>query len=800
MKTDNRKSKFGKMGNWAAFILAAICWLLAPGALRAQHISGALDVQNNWSARQNFSNLENRIYADQMTGADAGAKINAAIAIAGNYGVVDARGFGSATSAASDVVINARVTLYLPCGAFTFAAGARLRVEFTGAAIIGCGPTATFLISSGTSGDFIVNTTGTQISLTRIENLTIQTTSTRTANALLNATNLDQGVMHNVVLLGNWWDVFDHLGSGSGSWTYDHIKFPGGQTVNRIWFVQASSGTSSGLNINQSTIYDQTTYQSGGAAVDLDTGTDGVKITDSSTGIIHLHNSLAGSPPQYTRIIGVGEEGNAQTYNNVVVDDCKDVSIIGSYFGSGQTALTVNAGSDIKFIGNHIVSMALNGIHLAGGTRILVEGNTITDVSQSSNKASAAIQVDAGVSQWYVRDNTYRHTAGYTNIAKNGVTVSSGASDYYDISGNDFGVAGTDYGTGGDPAVSDAGTGTNKLASRRDLAGRGPNGSITIAPSGSGSVLMPASAPAQQSILNLTTLGAVGGAGAAANVILSDGVNNVAAGKLVGAFGNGAGTRYIGVLVGADRDANKLPFDIFTTDSGGSLQQGFQVAGGQSPGTAGAVTIGGQLVSTLSTGTAPFSVASTTNVANLNASSLSGATFAAPGAIGGTTPGTGAFTSLAAGSAKWNVNTSGLPTQSNNLTLAGQGFPAILGITSQKSETTTADANVLTVTPASAAGTYRACVVVSVSAATSGVISWTLSWTDSNGAAQSNIAQDLFQQGTAAPNTTFTTSAAGNYNGCTTFDVNNGGANIVVKWVGGGTTTAKMSATIERII
>lgn len=47
---------------------------------------------------------------------------------------------------------------------------------------------------------------------------------------------------------------------------------------------------------------------------------------------------------------------------------------------------------------------------------------------------------------------------------------------------------------------------------------------------------------------------------------------------------------------------------------------------------------------TATTGTAPFVTASTTNVPNLNASFLGGATFAAPGAIGGTTPSTGAFT------------------------------------------------------------------------------------------------------------------------------------------------------------
>lgn len=56
----------------------------------------------------------------------------------------------------------------------------------------------------------------------------------------------------------------------------------------------------------------------------------------------------------------------------------------------------------------------------------------------------------------------------------------------------------------------------------------------------------------------------------------------------------------------------------------------------------------GQITSTVTTGTAPFVVASTTVVANLNASALGGATFAAPGAIGGGTPGAGTFTTLAA--------------------------------------------------------------------------------------------------------------------------------------------------------
>lgn len=135
----------------------------------------------------------------------------------------------------------------------------------------------------------------------------------------------------------------------------------------------------------------------------------------------------------------------------------------------------------------------------------------------------------------------------------------------------------------------------------------------------------------------------------------------------------------------------------------------------------------------------------------------------------------------------------------NALATAGQGLPVILGLTSQKAETGSADANVLTVTPAAAVGTYRVGVAISVASATNGVIAWTLDWTDSNGNAQAGKQMNLTQVGTAAPNVTFTTSAAGNYHGEAIIDVNNAAASIVVKWVGGGTTSAKMTAFAERL-
>ena len=58
------------------------------------------------------------------------------------------------------------------------------------------------------------------------------------------------------------------------------------------------------------------------------------------------------------------------------------------------------------------------------------------------------------------------------------------------------------------------------------------------------------------------------------------------------------------------------------------------------------ISASGQITSTVVTGTAPFSIASTTVVPNLNVSQLLGGTWAIPGTIGATTPNTGAFTIL----------------------------------------------------------------------------------------------------------------------------------------------------------
>jgi hypothetical protein len=106
------------------------------------------------------------------------------------------------------------------------------------------------------------------------------------------------------------------------------------------------------------------------------------------------------------------------------------------------------------------------------------------------------------------------------------------------------------------------------------------------------------------------------------------------------------------------------------TSSGSTTTGSLVVTGGI--GVSGNLNIGGQITSSITTGTAPFVVASTTNVPNLNASTLSGATFASPGAIGSSIAGSGAFTTISASNIVTFTNTTESTTTSNgSLILSG---------------------------------------------------------------------------------------------------------------------------------
>ena len=128
--------------------------------------------------------------------------------------------------------------------------------------------------------------------------------------------------------------------------------------------------------------------------------------------------------------------------------------------------------------------------------------------------------------------------------------------------------------------------------------------------------------------------------------------------------------------------------------------------------------------------------------------------------------------------------------------LAAGSEPIVVAQTISKSETQAADSNVMTFTPPHVAGKYRLEWSCDVSSASSGVIGFQMSYVDSNGSTVTNKAFTIFVAGTAAGGLTLTTSVASNFTGGANIGVDASGTNVVIKWPGGGTTVAVVTAIL----
>lgn len=138
-----------------------------------------------------------------------------------------------------------------------------------------------------------------------------------------------------------------------------------------------------------------------------------------------------------------------------------------------------------------------------------------------------------------------------------------------------------------------------------------------------------------------------------------------------------------------------------------------------------------------------------------------------------------------------------------NIALAGLGFPVIVALTLQKSETG-ADANVLTYTPPAAAGSYKLHFIADMSADNLAVLGWTATWKDSNGNARAPtnlpIASPDASTTTAAAFTVSDTGAvASTASGVWPINTDNSATSIVIKFTFSGTSIAcKVTAWIEK--
>jgi hypothetical protein len=209
--------------------------------------------------------------------------------------------------------------------------------------------------------------------------------------------------------------------------------------------------------------------------------------------------------------------------------------------------------------------------------------------------------------------------------------------------------------------------------------------------------------------------------------------------------------------------------------------------GGTTPSTGKFTTV----QSTIATGTAPLTVASTTNVPNLNASSLNGATFAAPGPIGSTTPGTGAFTTLSASS---TVSGAGFSTYLASPPTIGGTTPGLGNFATPLNVGGNAIATGVSVVVNSAVNQFR-----SVLFQTAGVNRWTfqaINGAESGGNVGTDFAINRFDDAGVSLGPNFTMSrASGRVTMNAGVAISGGAASTIDGAVVGGTTPAAVTAT-----
>lgn len=140
-----------------------------------------------------------------------------------------------------------------------------------------------------------------------------------------------------------------------------------------------------------------------------------------------------------------------------------NIQLLNCHSSSNLYGLHIAGGNGIQVIGGLYYFNARNGIFLAGGSNITIDGPHLMDNSTITDNTWDAFFVNAGVSNWNA-NITVGSVRGTPEIHRYAAYISAGASDNYVLTGRL-----ENFGTG---AFYDAGTGRNK---RIDVIAAGIN-------------------------------------------------------------------------------------------------------------------------------------------------------------------------------------------------------------------------------------------------------------------------------------------------------------------------------------
>lgn len=411
-----------------------------------------------------FAALKNVRYADQFSGADLGAQINAAAADVGSNGIIYAAGGGTISTA---LVLPAFTELHFGPGNYTFTGSAVTNNISNGAVKIrGAGAACTALfVNSATSNLFTVAASYFELSGVRIKP---STGIARTAGSAISVTT-SAGSLGYVrdVELRDMFRGFTFDGAGVSAWTLENIKaFSDGGNWDYLIRTHGVAPTSTCTSFifrnimgNWSAAGSRST-----ALFVFDSLTDSVDLVGVNfivggtvPGILcqDSDNAGAGQWPRWIHCLDVFIESANTTLINLL--SVRDFAYECSYVSGCNVGVAIGAGANgVKFIGNIFPNINQQAITVAAGSQfVVIQGNNFETTGTNGNAIYPIIDVAANTNDFIIEGNT-NHSFALSNAWPNyGVNIASGTSTRYTVANNDFQQV-------ANGAVNNGGTGTSQ--------------------------------------------------------------------------------------------------------------------------------------------------------------------------------------------------------------------------------------------------------------------------------------------------------------------------------------------------
>lgn len=307
-----------------------------------------------------------------------------------------------------------------------------------------------------------------------VDDVTVDSTY---GTALIRTTN-GAVYFHRVSTDQNWEGNTPSYGTSFSAWSAS-ASITSGQVVSlNGFYIQAqSSGTTGGTaptiltygsgNFTDGTVSWHILAPTTFYGLQIDTGSTAIFDDDGDhsgpfTNSIAILNSASGTAPGSIYINHASADAIGSIVNAAAG---QDVTITASNFGpclaTGCDIINFNASFNGEaLVSGNTIGNGLNGVNLGVGHNYQITGNLFF----SSVSSAVGINVAAGLTGFSIVGNHFGNFNG-SNALTTGIVIASGASNTYDITGNQFnGVTGT--------SISDGGTGTTKFVER--------NGAITL--------------------------------------------------------------------------------------------------------------------------------------------------------------------------------------------------------------------------------------------------------------------------------------------------------------------------------